>query len=411
MITFILAFTEQETGGYLQEKIRAAGSATIVAACQRTEELLAMVIRHRPDGLLLDISADPDGLLPLVERVVEECPSVSVFLACQKFKCHQDLLLTAMRLGVREFFPIPFENDLSTAIERLTEKASLSLAPGPAARGRLACILSSKGGSGSTLIATSLAVSLAQSCRKTTALVDLNLQLGDVSLFMNLKPHSTITDLAKNIERLDGVLLLEMMTKHSTGVQVLAAPKRLEEAGLLSQSHLQKAFPLLKTMFDWVVVDLPVAFDEATLGTLQHADEILLVTLLNIPSLRNTKRYLEIFWRLGYPRERVRLIVNRYYRGAEGSLSLKEAEKALGHRIFYSIPNDYTTVISAINQGVPLTKLAPKAPITEAFDELARLLSGPAAGQKVPTQPSIAFEQKPKKGLLGRLFKTSVEVT
>jgi pilus assembly protein CpaE len=201
-----------------------------------------------------------------------------------------------------------------------------------------------------------------------------------------------------------------MMTKHSTGVQVLAAPKRLEEAGLLSQSHLQKAFPIFKTMFDWVVVDLPVAFDEATLGTLQHADEILLVTLLNIPSLRNTKRYLDIFWRLGYPRERVRLIVNRYDRGAEGSLSLKEAEKALGHGIFYSIPNDYAAVISAINQGLPLANLAPKAPIAEAFDALARRLSGPAAGPGVPTQPSIALEQKPKKGLLGRLFKTSVEV-
>ena len=112
MLTFILAFSEPETGGYLEKKIKAAAPVTILAACQRMEQLPALIEQHRPDGLLMDISADPEGLLPLVERVVEKFPSVSVFLACQKFKCHQDLLLAAMRLGVREFFPIPFENDL-----------------------------------------------------------------------------------------------------------------------------------------------------------------------------------------------------------------------------------------------------------------------------------------------------------
>jgi pilus assembly protein CpaE len=410
MLTFILAFTERETGGYLEEKIKAAAPATILATCQRMEELLALVERHRPNGLLMDISADPDGLLPLVERVVKKYPSVSVYLACQKFKCHQGLLLTAMRLGVREFFPIPFEDDLKAAVGRLTEKVSSSQESSPAARGRLACLISSKGGSGSTFIATNLAVSLFQQYRRSTALVDLNLQLGDVSLFMNLKPQSTIADLAKNIERLDGVLLLEMMTKHSTGVQVLAAPKRLEEAGLLSATHLQKAYSLLKTMFDWVVVDLPIAFDESMLATCQNADEILLVTLLNIPALRNTKRYLEIFWRLGYPRDRVRVLVNRYYRGAEGSLSPKEAEKALGHPIFHSIPNDYKAAISAINQGLPLRELVPNTPIVKAFDELARLLNSPAAGKKVPIQSPIAEERKPKRGLFGRFFRTPAEV-
>lgn len=411
MITFILAFTERDTGGYLEEKIKAAAPATILAACQQMEELPALVERHRPNGLLMDISADPNGLLPLVERVVKNYPSVSVFLACQKFKCHQGLLLAAMRLGVREFFPIPFEDDLKAAIGRLTEKVSSISQSSSAARGRVACLLSSKGGSGSTLLATNLAVSLSKQFRKSTALVDLNLQLGDVSLFMNLKPHSTITDLAKNIDRLDEVLLREMMTKHATGVQVLAAPKRLEEAGLLSATHLQKTYPLLKTMFDWVVVDLPIAFDEPMLATFQNADEILLVTLLNIPALRNTKRYLEIFWRLGYPRERVRLLVNRFHRGAEGSLSPKEAEKALGHPIFYSIPNDYKTVISAINQGLPLVDLEPNAQIVKAFDELARLLNGPSTGKKTPTRSSIVKAQKPKGGLFGRFFRNPVEVT
>jgi pilus assembly protein CpaE len=408
MFTVILAFTERETGGYLEEKVRSIPSVTILSTCQQVEQLPVMIKRHRPDGVLLDISVDPDGLFPLVERIVRECPWVSVFLACQKFKCNQDLLLTVMRLGVREFFPIPFEieDDLKTAIDRVARKGSLEQMQGPSARGRLACVVSSKGGTGSTLIATNLAVSLAQKGQKSTALVDLNLQLGDVGLFMNLKPRSSIADLAQNIERVDGVLLLEMMTKHASGVQVLPAPKRLEEAGHLTLSHLQKIHPLLKSMYDWVVVDLPVNIDEPMLGTLQYADEILLVTLLNIPSLRNTKRYLEIFSRLGYPRDRVKLIVNRYYHKAEGSLSIKETEKALGHSIFYSIPNDYLTAISAINQGLPLMELEPKASIAKAFHEMAGMLIQLHENQKTVM---IGRDEKSKKGLLTRLFGSSVE--
>jgi pilus assembly protein CpaE len=332
-----------------------------------------------------------------------------VLLACQKHQCEQELLLTAMRLGVRGFFPIPFDDDLHLTLERVMKQPAWGPPHAPAARGRLVCILSSKGGSGSTLIATSVAVSLAQHVRKSTALVDLNLQLGDVSLFLDLKPHATVADLAKNIERMDATLLGEMLTKHDTGVQVLAAPKLLEEAGALSHAHLQKAYGLLKSIFDWVVVDLPVTFDESMLTTLQQADEILLVTLLNIPSLRNTKRYLEIFGRLEIPRERVRLVVNRYYQKAEGTLSLKEAEKALAHPIFYTIPNNYMAVISAINQGMPLRALDPDAPIVKAFDQLAGLLCRVAPGMKGSAHPAAHNGHAAKSGLWARLFEHSAE--
>jgi pilus assembly protein CpaE len=409
MLTFILAFSERETGGYLEEKIKAA-PVTLLAVCQRMEDLPTLIERHRPNGVLMDISADPEALLPPVERMIEKSPGLTVFLACQKSKCHQGLLLAAMRLGVREFFPIPFEEDLKLAVRRLSEKVLSSPEPARAAGGRLVCLLSSKGGSGSTLLSTNLAVSLSQKRGKSTALVDLNLQLGDVSLFLNLKPRATIIDLAKNIERLDGVLLRELMTKHSTGVEVLAAPKRLEEAGLLSQAHLQKAYSLLKVMFDWVVVDLSIALDEPMLTTLHYADEILLVTLLNLPSLRNAKRYLEILGRLGYPHDRVKILVNRYQRGGDGTVGIKEAEAALGQPIVHSVPNDYRIVAAAINQGLPLMTLEPHHPIVKSLDDLGRLLDEPPAGRKASLPIPGAKEEKSKKSFLGRLFSVPAEV-
>jgi pilus assembly protein CpaE len=410
MLTFILASSERETGGYLEEKIRAAHSVTILTVCHRTDELLNLIKLHHPDGLLLDISAEPDALLSLVEEVQRAFPSLLVVLACQKFKCDQDLLLRSMRLGVRGFLPLPLEEEIETTIQQLTRPLSSDRPRGPAKRGRLVAVLSSKGGSGSTLIASNLAVSFARHSQKSTALVDLNLQLGDVSLFLDLKPHATVADLAKNSERLDAILLREMMITHPTGVNVLAAPKVLEEAGLLTHAHLQKAYALLKSIFEWVVVDLPVAFDEPMLTTLQNADEILLVTLLNIPSLRNAKRYLDIFWRLGIPRERVRVIVNRYDRKDEGALSLKDAGSALEQPVFFTIPNNYVDVITAINGGKPLVDVAADRPIVKAFDGLADRLNRPARGPEAPGDASKSKNHPSKPGVFARLFQRKVEV-
>jgi pilus assembly protein CpaE len=410
MLTFILASSERETGGYLEEKIRAAHSVTILTVCHRTEELLNLIKLHHPDGLLLDISAEPDALLSLVEEVQRVFPSLLVLLACQKFKCDQDLLLKSMRLGVRGFLPLPFEEDIETTIQQLTRKLTSDRPRGAATRGRLVAVLSSKGGSGSTLIASNLAVSFARHSQKSTALIDLNLQLGDVSLFLDLKPHATVADLAKNSERLDAILLREMMVMHPTGVHVLAAPKVLEEAGLLTHVHLQKAYALLKSIFEWVVVDLPVTFDEPMVTTLQNADEILLVTLLNIPSLRNAKRYLEIFWRLGIPRERVRVVVNRYDRKAEGSLSLKDAGAALEQPAFFTIPNNYDTVITAINGGKPLVEVAADNSIVKAFDGLAERLIRSARGPEAPGDASKSKHHHSKQGMFARLFQRKVEV-
>jgi pilus assembly protein CpaE len=410
MVTLILASTEQEALRYLEQKCAEIPMASVLTLCREMKDLPVLIRRYRPMGVVIDISSDPERLLTLVGIILTEFPSVAVFLSCRMSKCNQELLLSAMRMGIHGFFPIPFEYDLKNAIERIYQKwtpeGKTQATPSPS--GRMTCVLSSKGGSGSTLIATNLAVSLVEQ-RKSTVLIDLNLQIGDVSLFLDLKPQMTITDLMKGIERLDEVLLMEMMTKHPTGVQVLAAPKRLEEAVLLSLADLQKAYTLLKAKFDWVVIDLPVVFDEPMLGTLQSADEILLVTLLNVPSLRNTRRYLEIFWRLGFPRERVKIVVNRYERHAEGALSLKEAEEALDHPLFCVIPNDYTSVISAINQGVPLAYLVQNTPIVKAFDALAQLLTRPPSERKRPVASLTVEASRPKKGLLTRLFGASVE--
>ncbi|HSG05085.1 MAG TPA: hypothetical protein VLB09_01680, partial [Nitrospiria bacterium] len=176
--------------------------------------------------------------------------------------------------------------------------------------------------------------------------------------------------------------------------------------------HLQKAYPLLKSMYEWVVVDLPVAIDEPMLATLQNVDEVLLVSLLNIPAIRNTKRYLEIFERLGLPPNRIKLIVNRYSRRSEDSLSIKEAEKALGHPVFATIPNSYATVISSINQGIPVAELSAGSPITKAFDDISDLLNTPSESLNGNGNGHMhnGNGKKSLGNLFSRIFKPAAEV-
>lgn len=309
MVRLILGYSDQKNGLYLEEKIREVPFASVMAVSSRGEELPGLVGQSRPDGLLLDISEDPKKGLSLVALLNEKMPSVPVLLACQKARCDPDLILAAMRMKVREFLPIPFEDELKEALERLRLEVVAPKDRTASDGGKLVCVISCKGGSGSTLIATSLAISLAKQHHKSTALVDLNLQLGDVCLFLNMKPQATLADLVQNINRLDSVLLREMMMRHASGVQVLAAPNGIEEMGLIHQPHLHTIYTILKSVFDWVVVDMQGGFDEPMLGTLPYADEILLVALLNIPALRNTKRYLEILERLGYGGDQVKIIV------------------------------------------------------------------------------------------------------
>ena len=195
-----------------------------------------------------------------------------------------------------------------------------------------------------------------------------------------------------------------------TGIQVLAAPRRVEEAANISQTHLHKSYPLLKSMYERTVVDLPVAIDEQMLATIQNVDEILLVTLLNIPAIRNTKRYLEIFERLGLPPERVKLVVNRYSRRSEDSLSLKEAEKALAHPVFATIPNSYAIAMSAINQGMPLSELSENSPITQSFNHIADLLNQTSESSKESGDSHNGNGKKSTGNLFSRIFKPSTQV-
>src|SRR5688500_15034579 len=205
------------------------------------------------------------------------------------------------------------EEDLTTVTERTAQFTTEHVDDEPKKRGKAIAVFSSKGGCGCSLIATNLA--MVQTA--PTVLVDLNLQSGDLELMLGLRPKFSLADVVENRDRLDDALLANYLTHHSANVSLLAAPTKAESAEDIEPKHIYEVMELLRQRYETVIVDTPHSFDAVTISALDHCDQILVVLTLEIHAIRSTRRALEIFDRLGYPRKKIRLIVNRWSKNSE----------------------------------------------------------------------------------------------
>jgi len=208
----------------------------------------------------------------------------------------------------------------------------------------------------------------------SVALIDRNMLFGEVPLFLEIKPSHHWGEITKNIERLDSTFLMNILSKHSSGVYVLPSPASLNGHDTATPQIMEHLLSLMQRMFDFVVIDGGQSLDETSLKMLEMSDTVLLVSILSLPCLSNTKKLLKLFYTLGYlPKERIKVVINRHLKNPE--ISVKDSEAAIDQKIFWTIPNDYRRTLSAINQGKPLSELASKAPITKSVRELAYTLS------------------------------------
>jgi len=213
-------------------------------------------------------------------------------------------------------------------------------------------------------------------------------------MFFNVNPSYSILDLAKNAEKADYDFLHTLLIRHDSGVYILADPPLVEEADQISASQVRDVLSALRSMFDYIILDTPHQFDERTLTALEMSDIVLLVSLLNLPSLKNTQKCLELFGRIGLFDERVRLLLSRYLPNDE--IPKESIEGILNCPVFFSVPNDYPTVISSINRGKLLSEIAPDKEVTKSFKTMAELLEGGTPKSPPPVK---------KKGILENIFR------
>ena len=324
-----------------------------------------------PDLLLLD---QPQGReLARLEGLGAANPRMTTMVLSTLHTV--EFMVDAMRAGVREVLPAPVGPDtLYPAVARVREKLSAH----EHANGKVLAFVSCKGGSGATFLATNTAYALATECGQRVALIDLNLQFGDASLFLaDHKPLATLSDVALQMHRMDASLLASSMMPVTSTFSVLAAPDDPVHAGDVKPDHIDTLLNLARRHYDFVVLDVGRTLDPVGVRALDLADTIFPVLQTTLPYVRDGKRLLEVFRSLGYPPAKVQVIVNRHEKKAQ--IKLADLEKACATPVWRQVPNHYETAAASVNQGIPVLKLAPKSPISKALAALARGIAGDAA--------------------------------
>ncbi|WP_151446952.1 AAA family ATPase [Lacisediminimonas profundi] len=321
-----------------------------------------------PDILIVGSACEGRSDLEVLERLGHGFPNMNFIMLCSQQS--PEFLIHAMRVGVREVLPSPVSRDgLQAAIERIRYK--MGMAQGR--KGKILAFISCKGGSGATLLASNLAFALAERGRKV-ALMDLNLQFGDALLFLSdIKPATTLADLARNIDRLDPALLASSMVAITDNLSVLAAPEDPAHGMEVKPDHIDAILAMARSHYDFVLLDVGRTLDAHTIRALDQADKIYPVLQTTMPYIRDGRRLLEVFRTLGYTRDKINLVVNRYQKG--GEIAVGDMEQSLGHRIARTIPNHYEAAAAAVNQGVPIARLARSSPVSKALAEWSEMLA------------------------------------
>ncbi len=380
-LTFIVLCKDAADSRELGRALGAHAGASLLMMSDDAEQVFTETARLHPSAVIITFGHMGEPTLKLVQRIVSECPATAVI--CASRDSSPDLILKSMRSGARDFIRLPImEEEFTTVIERTAAFTAEHVNDEPKKRGKAIAVFSSKGGCGCSLIATNLAVMQTA----PTVLVDLNLQSGDLELMLGLRPKFSLADVVENRERLDNALLASYLTEHSKNVSLLAAPIKAESAEDIEPKHIYEIMELLRQRFDSVIIDTPHSFDAVTISALDHADQILLVLTLEIHAIRSTRRALEIFDRLGYPRKKIRLVVNRWSKNID--LDQKQVEDFLGERVVGFIQSDYRAAVNSINMGQPLIKSAPASKASADLRQVAAKLFEGKVDQSAPVPES-----------------------
>ncbi|MBI3837351.1 MAG: MinD/ParA family protein [Planctomycetia bacterium] len=361
------------------------------AECSRYEFFADVVAQTHPDIGIVALNHNPEKALQLVTQLHDASPECSIVVISSS--TDGNLILRAMRAGVKEFLPQPVRiEDLVAALERIgSQRFGRGDHKNPGCN--VIAVAGATGGVGSTSLAVNLGCVLAADPQNTVALVDIDLCLGDADVFLDTIPDYTLLDVAQNVTRLDFALLKRSLTKHASGLYLLPRPVQLEDMALITPDDLRRVVGLLKATFTHLIIDMSKSFSAIDMVAVEMANHILLVTQLDLPCLRNIVRLMMSFGQMEAIKDKVKVVVNRV--GLDNHIGLKKAQETIGCEIFWQLPNDYRVMVEVRNNGVPLIEQAPKAAITQSIIGLAAALCG--NGQS----PAETSDSTPK-GAVGR---------
>jgi pilus assembly protein CpaE len=353
------------------------------------EELTARLTGTVPVVLVLGPSCANEDVLAIAERVMRQYPTLATILVVDELST--TLLQQALRAGVRDVLALAGEADaLALAVQRIA--VTLDQAPrttpatidssstdtgggdGPLTEleevnGQVLTVFSTKGGSGKSVLAASLAVTLAQRSDKPVCLVDADLQFGDIAVMLKLTPHHTIVDAVSVLDRMDAPLLDSLLVTHEpSGLRVLPAPLEPAFADQVGAAEMVAIVEMLRSFCSYVVVDTPAYFNDVVLGLVEVSDKVMLVAGMDIPNIKNVKIGLQTLRLLNTPMDKLLLVLNRA--NSKVKLDIGEVERTLQLNADALIPSD-VVVPQSVNKGEPVVLHSPKSGVSKSIQQLA----------------------------------------
>lgn len=334
---------------------------------------LPMVLqKERPDVVVLDFPVADEDALEQIEAATLQVPSTPVVLVSPDQALA--FLKSAMRAGVRDVLPTPItRGTVQRAVDYVQESKSIT-SRFPGAGSMVLAFVPVKGGSGVTFLATNLAETLAEQ-HKRVLVIDLNLYFGDAALYITTdrKPTASVVDMALQAGRLDAVLLESSVLRTQGNVHILPAPDMPGQLDAVTPDALNAIILQARMEYDFVILDMSHTLDPVAVKALDLADRIYMTLQLSLPAIQGVKRLATVFHGLGYASSKLSVVVNRFDKG--GAIRLEELELAAHVSVKRTLPNSEAAVAASVNQGVPLTRLAPRDPVARALQEWAQELS------------------------------------
>ena len=396
---------------YFEKDIEVVGVAT------NGEEAVAQARELQPDVVLMDINMPGMDGIAASEIITAEAPHIQIVM--MSVQGETDYLKRSMLAGAKGFLIKPFGSDEMVSTIRGVHK----LAPQPSAtavsqmaytqapaprqvrrrdQGSVIAVFSPKGGVGCSILASNLAIALRGIAEEKTVLVDLSLQFGDIGVLLNLSSGHSIAELADKLGNIDADLLDIVLTPHLSGIKVLLAPSRPEEADLINADHVREILGILRSQFTYVVVDMSSTLQDLALAVFDVADRTLLVTTPDIPSIKSARLFFDVMGALHFPEDRIKLILNQVDR--QNPIGPKEIAAGIKHPVFVAIPADRRAAYTSINQGTPCIVGSRSSPIALFIAKLAQVLADELAPVESPERAEPERKEA-STGIFARLMK------
>ena len=329
--------------------------------------------QEKADLLVVGVDAPGDAALRVIASLQGERGAAPGIIVVSQ-RPSQDLLVACMRAGADEFLEFPIQTtELVDALERLYRKKGII----QRAAGKATAIYSAKGGTGTTTIASNLALNLGRLLSRENAccVLDVNPQFGNVALLLDIREFShSLADACRDVDRLDTALLNSYVSRHESGVAALPAPLNVAEMGEVEPASLVGVVRKCQEVFAHVILDLSHGLDSLTLAGLDSADQVLLICDMMVPTIHNTKLIVDTFRELDSGRSKLKLIVNRYYEGSQ--ISLQQISDHTQLPVYWVIPYDSAVAISAVNSGKSFADVDGSSEAAKSLAALARELAG-----------------------------------